>query len=886
MTFVQGTGNVPSPGSTSATTIAQAYGSNNTAGSNLLAFITWSRGSSATITGVADTRGNAWTQLGATIADTTNGQNAALFVAYNVTAGANTVTATLSASSTFRGLIVEEYSAVGSSAVLSTGQQATNTTATDNTTSGTITTTTNNRQIAAFVVNTSSLGTVSAGTGFTSRVNITTVVPMRAEDLIQSSAGAIAGTFTIGTAGQYIAFVVGFAPPYTSSLTGALSFVGSQSKKTSRLLSAAMSFVGNLTTVTPIRFDAASSSGYEAALSSYSWNHTCSGTNRGLLVNISVFAAGSVTNVTYNSVGMRFIRADTIGVYRNEVWALEAPASGTHAIAVTLSTSLTSIGTGTSYRAVNQTDMVQTSGAASGSGVSTPSVSILPVDDASWVWSGLTTSDGTETVGGGATQRANNAGALGTGAISDLGPISPASTQTMSWSAVTITDSWVLAGVVLDPLAGTVYAQALFAALSFVGAQAKASSRSLTAALSFVGSQSKRTARSFTAALSFVGSLAKGTTRSLPGGLSFSGAFSKRAGKNLTAGLTSSGTISRRTGHGMTAGLAPAGVLNRVMTRAMTASMSFVGATAKLTSRLLPSAALSFVGGLSKRTARVLAAGFAPVGALNRAVTRTLAGSLSFVGAVNKRTARTLTAASMSFAGNVSRLTARALSAAMSFVGNLTPVKIGGGTVYTKTLTASLSFVGAQAKSTLRSFAGAGQFVGALNRRTARLLPAAMAFAGSASRSTARALTATLTTSGTLARRTARQLPAAALTFTGAVSRRTFRGVTGIVSFAGAQSKQTGKALAAALGPSGVLNRRIPVRFVAAIAFTGKVSKRTARALTAALSFVGHISKILRRPPRKLDVTAISAPSRWTVEESPPRWVVSFAPPLWTVEEP
>src|SRR5882672_4805105 len=90
-----------------------------------------------------------------------------------------------------------------------------------------------------------------------------------------------------------------------------------------------------------IEFDAASNSGYKTASASYSWNHTCAGNNRCLLVGISMLsvAGSSVSGITYNSVSLTKIRsqASVSGAVRAELWKLDAPAIGTHSIAVTLS---------------------------------------------------------------------------------------------------------------------------------------------------------------------------------------------------------------------------------------------------------------------------------------------------------------------------------------------------------------------------------------------------------------------------------------------------------------------------------------------------------------------------------------------------------------------
>ena len=199
-----------------------------------------------------------------------------------------------------------------------------------------------------------------------------------------------------------------------------------------------------------ILFDNASNSGYEAALSTYNWAHITGLSSMGLVVNVSIFATGTVSSITYGGVNLAFVRADSIGVYRNEIWILPNPAYGSNTLTVNLSTSLTSIASAASYGNVNP-DMVEASAGATGSGVSTPSVTLTTVNNYAWVVDGLSTSDTTMTPAGGQTRRDNNTGALGTGAMGDIGPVTPVGSQATSWSAVTITDSWAIGAIALSP---------------------------------------------------------------------------------------------------------------------------------------------------------------------------------------------------------------------------------------------------------------------------------------------------------------------------------------------------------------------------------------------------------------------------------------------------
>jgi len=278
-----------------------------------------------------------------------------------------------------------------------------------------------------------------------------------------------------------------------------------------------------------IAWDASSNSGYKASLSTYSWSHILGAwqSNPGLLVNVSIFATGTVTSVTWGGVNLEFERADQTGVYRNEWWQLSAPLNGTRTIVVTLNTSLTSIASADSYTGVNQTDMVETATGATGSISTAPTASVTTVDDKSWVVSGLTTSDATMSVAGGATQRNNQTGALGTGAVSDSGVITPVGSVTMSWSTVGVSDSWVLGLIVLDPTTGTVYSMGLAAVYKGAAILTKATARTLPSA-------SYKTSGVLTSAVAF------GAT--LTATYSATGAITKRIVAKLLPAATYKGT--------------------------------------------------------------------------------------------------------------------------------------------------------------------------------------------------------------------------------------------------------------------------------------------------------------------------------------------------------
>lgn len=507
----------------------------------------------------------------------------------------------------------------------------------------------------------------------------------------------------------------------TRRLTGSLSFVGSLVKNTRHSFSAALSLIGALVTSsssTSITFDATSTSGFKIGLSSYNWTHTCAGSNRGLIVNISIFGSGTVTGITYGGVAMQFVRADTIGLFRNEIWQLPNPASGANSIAVSLSASLTTVGNADSYNNVNQTNMVSNSMGATGSNSTAPTVSLTTLDDRSWIVSGLTTSDATMTLTDSETQRQNQAGVSGTAAMADQGPISPVGNVTASWNVVGALDSWAIGVIGLDTYAGVLYGVYLTASLALSGALSKVNYRSLSATLSFVSNLPYTIIRQFTGALSFIGVFTKASIRSFAAILNFSGVFSALVThfKNFTATLSFSGSFVKSTLRAFSASLSFVGTFIKVVAKGLTASLSFIGTLGRNMSRAL-SATLSFIANMTFTFAGTVTMAFTATLAFTGSFTKTtkkgFAGTLTFVGQFIKMGVKNFTA-SLSFVGSLVRKIKKPLSATLSFIGNMTFTFTG---TVTMMFTATLAFTGNLTRTTRKvAFTATLSFIGAWTR--------------------------------------------------------------------------------------------------------------------------------------------------------------------------
>src|SRR6185369_16574631 len=130
--------------------------------------------------------------------DSGNRQGLATLYAFNIRAGANTVTVTFGTTGGYRRVIVSEYSGVATTAPLdvTAKSQGTSTTAANGATSTAATTTANGNLIFGVAMDDSgAFGTINAGTGFTRRASLNGM-DMATEDLVQAAAGAVAATFT------------------------------------------------------------------------------------------------------------------------------------------------------------------------------------------------------------------------------------------------------------------------------------------------------------------------------------------------------------------------------------------------------------------------------------------------------------------------------------------------------------------------------------------------------------------------------------------------------------------------------------------------------------------------------------------------------------------
>lgn len=188
---------------TSSATIAVTLTSTVASGGAVAGCVVAARNDLATpaVSTILDDKSNSYTPV-SSIGDGINGAVTISFYALNITNAPQTITVTFTAATDFRTIAVTEASGVATSNALdqSTGQaQDVAGTGTDATTSGAVTTTSAGQFVFGCSVNTEeAFGSFTAGTGFTSRENLSGAYPFAAtEDLVQGAAGSIAATFTM-----------------------------------------------------------------------------------------------------------------------------------------------------------------------------------------------------------------------------------------------------------------------------------------------------------------------------------------------------------------------------------------------------------------------------------------------------------------------------------------------------------------------------------------------------------------------------------------------------------------------------------------------------------------------------------------------------------------
>lgn len=214
-----------------------------------------------------------------------------------------------------------------------------------------------------------------------------------------------------------------------------------------------------------IALDATSNSG-AAGVSPFTWSHTCTGTNRLLIVGVNLCGASqpAVSAVTYNGVSMTKVQGNQqssgLGSFaESSVWFLHNPATGANIISVTYANGVNGGGycIGASYTGAQQSSAADAVGGNSGTTTGAVTASVTTVANNCWVF-------GTGAVGGSSStistptltdRGTGTAGGFvgGAGGVQDNNaPKTPAGAVTFGWTVNHSFGAWAFSGASFAPI--------------------------------------------------------------------------------------------------------------------------------------------------------------------------------------------------------------------------------------------------------------------------------------------------------------------------------------------------------------------------------------------------------------------------------------------------
>jgi hypothetical protein len=163
---------------------------------------------SQTVT-VKDSAGNTYTDA-VSQSQATDGHQIHVFYAKNVVGGANTVTATFSASNGHPWVAIYEYSGLSATSPLDVTAKAQGSGTAVSTGAGAATSSANELLFAGAGLPSSYSGTASAGAGYTLQLQNTSTSRAANEADIVTATGSYSGTFTISSSAQWSAVLATF----------------------------------------------------------------------------------------------------------------------------------------------------------------------------------------------------------------------------------------------------------------------------------------------------------------------------------------------------------------------------------------------------------------------------------------------------------------------------------------------------------------------------------------------------------------------------------------------------------------------------------------------------------------------------------------------------
>lgn len=204
--------------------------------------------------------------------------------------------------------------------------------------------------------------------------------------------------------------------------------------------------------------DITATAGPTGFLSTYTWSHTCAGSNRVIYVRLAQRFNSAVTGVTYAGTALTRLaqqKSPSDQIVNVELWRLVNPASGANNVSVALSTARYVAASAVSMSGVDQATSDGTPVVASNNS-SSPSVSVSSATDqvvvdvvAVWTDAGTVTASAT----GGQTVDSNayNGNSTNNGVRGVHSHITGAASTAMSYSLSGATE-WAEAAVAVLPL--------------------------------------------------------------------------------------------------------------------------------------------------------------------------------------------------------------------------------------------------------------------------------------------------------------------------------------------------------------------------------------------------------------------------------------------------
>lgn len=205
-----------------------------------------------------------------------------------------------------------------------------------------------------------------------------------------------------------------------------------------------------------IAFDVSSKIAAAATATPASWSHTCTGSNRALIVTLeNKLGTENITAVTYAGAAMTKLtgasRLDTTNLINLSYWTLLNPATGANTISVTWTvTTQRLLGLAVSFTGVASIEASANAAGTNSGGVPQPATSVTTLANNAWTIGAAAVNDNTPLAAGTsqtlATQFNDTVSPFHTVVLDYRGPVTPAASTTNNFTGTVSGDSW-LAGV-------------------------------------------------------------------------------------------------------------------------------------------------------------------------------------------------------------------------------------------------------------------------------------------------------------------------------------------------------------------------------------------------------------------------------------------------------